>query len=203
MECEIGGYFIMNIVILRLQGYKDKRKEIEGMPAPRDRTMCVTFLPKVRLQAGYIRSGRLREMKLDTATIDQDGDVKKRYSFRLAPHNMNCNHFHSENLCSVIYSFCMESIEQKFENFKKFIAESSAGLDIPVLTKTAFMNSSLDYFLAGVRTHSDKSPAEITDRLLAMINLTRESFSPEVVARFELYVTYFTEVAALISSQTM
>jgi len=59
-----------------------------------------------------------------------------------------------------------------------------------------FLNTDLRSFLSTVdeKLKDNLSTDEIVDKVLTFVWLTRESFSPEQIDKFKLYIEYFVEV---------
>jgi hypothetical protein len=90
----------------------------------------------------------------------------------------------------------MQVVEQRYQNFKDWITGELAA-QIP--------NSFLLSLAASVPIHtflrelyeqaSGSTPGQITDQVLAKIGLGRQDFTPAQIAKFQLYMDYFSGIS--------
>ena len=87
----------------------------------------------------------------------------------------------------------MEPVELRFTRFKRFVAQNASGASMLAL----FMNMPLGPFLQTVHAKSQEgmSVEDITSKVLDYAGMRRESFAPETIEKFQLYIEYFTEVS--------
>jgi hypothetical protein len=83
----------------------------------------------------------------------------------------------------------MEGVRVKYDNFKKFLAESAFWLSIKLASVPVEM------FLREIYEQAEKEPnlsiKQITARVFEKTGLSRADFSAEHVAKFQLYIEYF------------
>ena len=88
----------------------------------------------------------------------------------------------------------MQLIEEKFNNFKVFLVDiapdvSEVGLFAALVP--------LDLFLETLHLRAvtnGESVDELVERICTKVNVTRDSFSPEIIAKFTRYIEYFIEI---------
>jgi hypothetical protein len=83
----------------------------------------------------------------------------------------------------------MEGARVKYDNFKKFLAESAFWLSIKLASVPVEM------FLREIYERAEKEPGltieQITARVFEETGLSQADFSAEQVAKFQLYIEYF------------
>ena len=88
----------------------------------------------------------------------------------------------------------MDLVENRFKNFKQFLLEiapdvSEVGLFAALVPLEMFLET---LHLRAVT--NGESVDELVERICTKVNVTRDSFSPEIIAKFTRYIEYFIEI---------
>jgi len=95
----------------------------------------------------------------------------------------------------------MESCNQKFTNFKRYVSENTQNIDLSTSMRFIFMSLSLEQFLTIIATDDDTSQditsntTAMTNKIFGIIGITRDSFGFIQLKKFELYISYFITVS--------
>ena len=89
----------------------------------------------------------------------------------------------------------MDLVEQKFNNFKQFLLQIAPEVqEIKLFAALVPLDMFLDTAYMRVVTEG-ATVDELIDRICAKVNVSKESFSSEVIAKFTRYVEYFIDIA--------
>jgi hypothetical protein len=90
----------------------------------------------------------------------------------------------------------METVQIKFDNFKRFLAEAVPQGSIWL---SLMASVSLDTFLCGIYERAEAEPGliigQITDKILVQAGLQRGDFTPAQIEKFSLYCEYFLQIS--------
>lgn len=89
----------------------------------------------------------------------------------------------------------MDIVESKYENFIKFLKENIKDSTYLTLLSTA----TCERFLKILKDQGQKkSPEQITNELCSKFGIDKNIYSPEIIQKFERYITYFQQVCNTI-----
>jgi hypothetical protein len=90
----------------------------------------------------------------------------------------------------------METMQIKFDNFKRFLAEAvlQGSIWLSLMARVP-----LDTFLCGIYERAEAEPGltieQITDKVLVQAGLQRGDFTPVQIEKFSLYCEYFLQIS--------
>jgi len=86
----------------------------------------------------------------------------------------------------------MDIVQAKFDNFKKFVAEAAPG----AMLLQRFLAMDLREFLSTVneKMKENLTTDEIVGRVLDFAWMSRDSFTPDQIAKLKLYIEYFCDI---------
>ena len=88
----------------------------------------------------------------------------------------------------------MDSIEQKFTNFKSFLVETFPDVqEVGLFSALVPLDMSLETLHLRAVTNG-KTIDQLVDRICTKVNVSKDSFSPEIIAKFTRYIQYFIEI---------
>ena len=88
----------------------------------------------------------------------------------------------------------MDLVENRFNNFKAFLVEIAPDVqEVGLFSSLVPLDMFLDTLHLRAVTNGE-SVNELVDRICTKVNLTRDSFSPEIIAKFTRYIEYFIEL---------
>ena len=88
----------------------------------------------------------------------------------------------------------MDSVNQKFTNFKSFLVDIAPDVQEVNLFKALVP---LDLFLETLHLRTvtnGKTIDQLVDRICTKVNVSRESFPPEIQQKFTRYISYFIDI---------
>jgi hypothetical protein len=84
----------------------------------------------------------------------------------------------------------MEIVEQKYNNFVIFIKANIA--NSTYINMLSSIN--VETFLKTLKNHENKTPQEVTDLLCGNFGIKKDTYTQDVINKFERYIEYFIKV---------
>ena len=88
----------------------------------------------------------------------------------------------------------MDIIEQKFNNFKAFLVQIAPDVsEVGLFSALVPLDMFLDTLYLRAVTNSE-TVDQLVERISTKVNVSRDSFTPEVIAKFTRYIEYFIDI---------
>ena len=89
----------------------------------------------------------------------------------------------------------MEIIENRFNDFKSFLLKIAPDVqEVGLFSALVPLDMFLETLYLRAVTNS-KTVDQLVDHICAKVNVSKDSFTPKVIAKFARYIEYFIDVA--------